>query len=245
MHMRGATLKTTVFEELKLPSSYFLKTQLCKGSARPIRLPALCKSNTRIELAECRKPYGTRTAGQRVCFFGKYWLPKQQIDKHMYILPRVIKDVDFKGDFIMKEEVFGPILSIVPMDGAFCDWKDEAVRLISSNDTPQACYIFSRNKRVVKELSLKIKAGTVCVNDTITFMALRNVPFGGCGESGMGRYAGKYSFDTFSHEKPVATRSHGTEFLNKDRYPNFDKDVADLEAKLKREAKTLKMYEGM
>ena len=74
---------------------------------------------------------------------------------------------------------------------------------------------------------------------------IRNMPFGGCGASGMGRYAGKYSFDTFSHQKPVAIRSHGTEFLNKDRYPNHDRDVADLDAKLKREAKMLKMYEGL
>jgi len=162
-----------------------------------------------------------------------------------HLPPMVLCDVDFEKDYVMKEEVFGPILSLIPMDGAFTEWKDSAVRHIQTNDTPLAAYIFSRDKKTVKELSLKISAGTVCVNDTVMFLALRNVPFGGCGESGMGRYAGKYSFDTFSHEKPIATRSHGTEFLNKDRYPNYDRDVADLEAKLKREAKTRKMYEGL
>ena len=105
---------------------------------------------------------------------------------------RVIKDVEFESDYIMKEEVFGPILSMVPMKGSFADWKSTAIRLISSSDTPLALYVFSRNKKVMEELSLKINAGTVCVNDTITFMALRNLPFGGSGASGMGRYAGKY-----------------------------------------------------
>merc|ERR1712087_1025897 len=72
-----------------------------------------------------------------------------------HLPPMIIQDVDFGEDLIMKEEVFGPILSIVPMDGAFSDWKDKAVRLISTSDTPLACYIFSRNSGVVKELSFK------------------------------------------------------------------------------------------
>ena len=76
-------------------------------------------------------------------------------------------------------------------------------------------------------------------------MALRNIPFGGSGESGMGRYAGKYSFDTFSHEKPIAVRSHGTEFLNNDRYPCYDKDKLDEKKKNEKQLKQIKMYERL
>ena len=145
----------------------------------------------------------------------------------------------------MKEEVFGPILSIIPMDGAFSEWKNKAISMVRSRDTPLAFYLFTRDQKVIDEISSKVNAGSFCVNDTIMFLALKDMPFGGCGASGMGRYAGKYSFDTFSHEKPVAIRSHGTEFLNKDRYPNFDRDVADLDAKLKREARMIKVYESL
>merc|ERR1719242_2201288 len=162
-----------------------------------------------------------------------------------HLPPMVLRDVDFEGGHVMKEEVFGPILSLIPMDGTFSEWKNKAISMVRSRDTPLAFYLFTRDQRVIDEMSSKINAGSFCVNDTIMFLALRNMPFGGCGASGMGRYAGKYTFDTFSHQKPVAIRSHGTEFLNKDRYPNYDRDVADLDKKLKREAKMLKMYEGL
>ena len=105
---------------------------------------------------------------------------------------RVLRDVDFERDHVMKEEVFGPILSIIPMDGAFSEWKNKAISMVRSRDTPLAFYLFTRDQKVIDEISSKVNAGSFCVNDTIMFLALRDMPFGGCGASGMGRYAGKY-----------------------------------------------------
>jgi len=171
--------------------------------------------------------------------------PHRVSAKTRHLPPMVLRDVDFEGDHVMKEEVFGPILSLIPMEGAFSEWKAKAVQMVRSRDTPLAFYLFTRSQAVIDEMASKVNAGSFCVNDTVMFLALRNLPFGGCGASGMGRYAGKYSFDTFSHHKPVAVRSHGTEFLNKDRYPDHDRDAKDPAKKLKRDAKMIKTYESL
>eukprot|EP01084_Bolivina_argentea_P246095 411910_1 len=166
--------------------------------------------------------------------------PEKVNKKTRHLPPMVLTDIDFNNDKIMEQEVFGPILSIIPMDGTINNWCNDAIQQIRSKDKPLAFYLFTRNpnSEIMKKFRNSISAGTICINDTIMFMALNDIPFGGVGESGMGRYGGKYSFKTFSQEKPIAIRSHGTEFFNKDRYPSPNIDQTKL-------AKVKKFYEGL
>ena len=152
-----------------------------------------------------------------------------------HLPPMVLKDIDFDNDEIMKEEIFGPILSIIPMNGTFTEWVDDSIKYIRSGDKPLALYIFSADPKNDNILKIKnsISAGTVCINDTVMFLGLKDFPFGGIGESGMGRYGGMYSFKLFSQAKPIATSSHGREFFNKDRYPIYPPSQ-EKEEKLKK-----------
>ncbi|WP_293722102.1 aldehyde dehydrogenase family protein [uncultured Cetobacterium sp.] len=101
-----------------------------------------------------------------------------------------------EDDLISKEEIFGPILPLIEYDSLEKVYWD-----LRQKPSPLALYIFRSEKG---DLSTKdIKAGGVCINATILQIVDKKVPFGGVGESGIGRYHGKYSFDTFTHYKPI------------------------------------------
>lgn len=101
----------------------------------------------------------------------------------------------------MKDEIFGPILPII-------SYKDinSVIENINSREKPLALYIFSEDKKLYSRLLKIISSGGVCVNDTIMHIVNSNLPFGGVGNSGIGSYHGKYSFDTFSHKKAVSVK---------------------------------------
>ncbi|KAK9885523.1 hypothetical protein WA026_011015 [Henosepilachna vigintioctopunctata] len=103
---------------------------------------------------------------------------------------------------LMREEIFGPILPIIRAQSAA-----EAIHFINSREKPLALYIFSNDKKTVDIFEKETSSGGVCVNDTIMHFACESLPFGGVGSSGMGAYHGKYSFDTFSHQKPILEKS--------------------------------------
>ena len=139
--------------------------------------------------------------------------------------PMVIRltEDDFDSDKIMQNEVFGPFLTIIGMKGNNSSkWKHKACSLIRSRGEPLVCYIYSSSNDFINYFDERIAAGSITCNDCIMQMSLKETPFGGVGESGMGHYGGKHSFDTFCHMKPISKRSHGLEFLNKDRYPPGD-----------------------
>ncbi len=108
------------------------------------------------------------------------------------------------------------------MEGSSNEWLGEAMDHVLRNGTgkPLACYVFSPNSKFINRVNDRIDAGAVVANDVIYHMVLEEVPFGGTGESGCGCYGFDSTFKTFSHAKPLAIRSAGREFLNKDRYPN-------------------------
>ncbi|VEU82151.1 aldehyde dehydrogenase family protein [Acholeplasma hippikon] len=106
-----------------------------------------------------------------------------------------------KEDQVMQEEIFGPILPIMIYQEL-----DEVISYILEHDKPLAFYVFSNNKNAVKKLMHTISFGGATVNDTLMHFVNQNLPFGGVGGSGMGAYHGKYSFDTFTHQKPILTR---------------------------------------
>ena len=113
-----------------------------------------------------------------------------------YIEPTLLDNVSTDAA-VMREEIFGPLFPIVVFDTT-----DEAVRFIVEREKPLALYYFgscSRGKEVIRRTS----SGGACINDTIMHIANENIPFGGVGNSGMGRYHGRESFDAFSHRRSV------------------------------------------
>ncbi len=118
-----------------------------------------------------------------------------------YIAPTVIDGVSLTSP-IMQEEIFGPILPVLNYDKL-----DEAIALINQKPKPLALYLFSNDKQKQQQVLRETSSGGVCINDTITHLGVSELPFGGVGESGMGSYHGKASFDTFSHRKSVLEKS--------------------------------------
>ncbi|MDO5010509.1 MAG: aldehyde dehydrogenase [Intestinibacter bartlettii] len=102
---------------------------------------------------------------------------------------------------IMQEEIFGPILPIISFDSI-----EEVKDIILKKEKPLALYLFTKNKKVEKDILRNISFGSGCINDTIIQLATSRMPFGGVGNSGMGAYHGKYSFDTFTHEKSIVKK---------------------------------------
>ena len=83
----------------------------------------------------------------------------------------------------------------------------EAFDFVKRRPKPLAGYLFSQRQSVQQQMIDEVSAGSVCINDVMMFMANPELPFGGTGYSGMGRYHGKFGFDTFSHQKSVMKRS--------------------------------------
>ena len=111
--------------------------------------------------------------------------------------PTIIDNVTF-DDLVMQEEIFGPIIPIIK----FNDINDVYEKL-KNTPSPLALYIFSNDKKVVKNITTYIRFGGGCINDTIMHLTSDTLPFGGTGKSGMGMYHGKYTFDTFTHSKSI------------------------------------------
>uniref|UniRef100_A0A8C2XDV2 Aldehyde dehydrogenase n=1 Tax=Cyclopterus lumpus TaxID=8103 RepID=A0A8C2XDV2_CYCLU len=111
-----------------------------------------------------------------------------------YIAPTVLKDVP-PHSRLMQEEIFGPLLPIVTVSDM-----DDAIRFVNEREKPLALYIFCSDK---KETS----SGGVTVNDVMMHYTLSSLPFGGVGESGMGHYHGKHTFDQLSHQRACLVRS--------------------------------------
>ncbi|MEH2046876.1 aldehyde dehydrogenase [Nostoc sp.] len=118
-----------------------------------------------------------------------------------YIAPTLIDNVSLE-DSVMQEEIFGPILPII-------EYTDiaEAIALINSRPKPLALYLFSQDKNLQKQVLQETSSGGVCINDTVMQVGVSSLPFGGVGDSGIGNYHGKASFDTFSHKKSVLQNS--------------------------------------
>ena len=100
------------------------------------------------------------------------------------------------------EEIFAPILPIISFSKI-----DECINYIQENSKPLALYLFTKDKSVEEKIFAFCSFGGGCVNDTVIHLATPFLPFGGIGESGMGCYHGKASFDTFSHYKSIVKKS--------------------------------------
>ncbi|WP_035292811.1 aldehyde dehydrogenase [Clostridium sp. KNHs214] len=122
-------------------------------------------------------------------------------EKERFISPTVLNNVSLDAP-VMDEEIFGPILPIIEYETL-----KDAINIINDKPKPLALYIFSSSKEVQDEIVKSTSSGGVCINDTLIHMTTNYLPFGGVGESGMGSYHGRASFDTFSHNKSVLKSS--------------------------------------
>jgi acyl-CoA reductase-like NAD-dependent aldehyde dehydrogenase len=118
-----------------------------------------------------------------------------------YIAPTVVKNVSLDSP-LMQEEIFGPILPVLEYNDL-----EEAIALINSRPKPLALYLFSGDRTKQQRVLTATSSGGVCLNDTLMQFGVMDLPFGGVGDSGMGRYHGKATFDTFSHHKSVMKKS--------------------------------------
>lgn len=122
-------------------------------------------------------------------------------EETLQIEPSVLTRVDPSSP-IMQEEIFGPILPIL----TYQDF-DEVVDFVHSRPKPLASYLFTRKRSMVKRWQKEISFGGGCINDTIMHLTTTEMGFGGVGDSGMGSYHGRKSFETFTHEKSILKKS--------------------------------------
>ncbi|KAL2905463.1 Aldehyde dehydrogenase family 3 member F1 [Bienertia sinuspersici] len=116
---------------------------------------------------------------------------------------------------VMNEEIFGPILPIVTLKNI-----QESIELINSRPKPLALYAFTHDDAFKNRIVSETSSGSVLFNDVLIHYLCDELPFGGIGQSGMGRYHGKYSFEAFSHEKPVLYRGYYPDLAA--RYPPWN-----------------------
>ena len=117
--------------------------------------------------------------------------------RYPFIAPTVMDEVLLESP-VMQEEIFGPLLPMLTYDTL-----DEAMDFVRARPKPLALYLFTKDAAVENKVMKNLSFGGGCVNDTIMHVASLHVPFGGVGQSGMGSYHGKASFETFSHHKTI------------------------------------------
>lgn len=134
-----------------------------------------------------------------------------------YIEPTIVGDIDWEHP-IMKEEIFGPVLPIIAYGDHKAPWQH--LRRIPS---PLALYIFSEDEEFINQVIANVPHGGSCVNDVVMHTVNPNLPWGGAGNSGMGQYHGKYSFECFT--RPQATMRRSIWPDPSFRYPPYGKKL--------------------
>ena len=117
------------------------------------------------------------------------------------IQPTVMTNVT-PDDAVMQEEIFGPVLPVLAVEDL-----DEAIAFVNARPHPLALYLFTGSRDARKNVLASVPFGGGCINDTIIHLATSRMGFGGVGQSGMGSYHGRKSFETFSHEKSIVDKS--------------------------------------
>uniref|UniRef100_A0A8C5YKH6 Aldehyde dehydrogenase 3 family member B2 n=1 Tax=Marmota marmota marmota TaxID=9994 RepID=A0A8C5YKH6_MARMA len=192
---------------------------LCSPETRERLLPALQNAITRFYGDDPQsspnlgriisQKHFKRLQGLLGC--GRVAIGGQSDESELYIAPTVLVDVQ-ETEPVMQEEIFGPILPLVTVRSL-----DEAIDFINRREKPLALYAFSNSSQVLEGTS----SGSFGGNEGFIYMTLPSLPLGGVGHSGMGRYHGKFSFDTFSHHRACLLAPSGLERPNGIRYPPY------------------------
>ncbi|KAF8888613.1 NAD-aldehyde dehydrogenase [Infundibulicybe gibba] len=140
-----------------------------------------------------------------------------------FIAPTVIKDVK-ADDSLMSEEIFGPLLPIVPVDDV-----DEAITFVNDRDHPLALYVFSRDQQLKSKVFNSTLSGAAVANETILHGGVDGLPFGGVGPSGYGSRGGKFGFDVFTHLRSSMDSPSWIDKILGFRYPPYTaKSISSL-----------------
>lgn len=157
--------------------------------------------------------------GQKIVSGGRYDRESRKMELTVLDSPDVHSPV-------MEEEIFGPVLPVLSYETL-----DEAKQFVNSRPKPLALYLFTRSDEVTRRVMEEIPFGGGCVNDTIVHLVNHGLPFGGVGNSGMGRYHGKFGFDTFTHYKGVLKRGNWLDLPV--RYPPYGEKLGLLKKMMK------------
>ncbi|CAL1521401.1 aldehyde dehydrogenase [Chitinophaga sp. MM2321] len=144
---------------------------------------------------------------------------------NLYIAPTLLDDVEW-SDPVMQEEIFGPVLPILTFTEL-----PQAIQAIRQHPYPLALYVFTKSKKTEKMLIEQVRFGGGCINNALVHLTNPELPFGGAGYSGMGQYHGRYSFDTFTHQKGMLKT--GTWLDVPVKYPPFKNKLKMLKLIMK------------
>lgn len=117
--------------------------------------------------------------------------------ENRFIAPTIMHNVTFEDD-VMQEEIFGPILPVISFHTI-----EEAISKVKAQPKPLSLYIYTKNSKISDRLLNELSFGSGAINDSLMQLSNHHLPFGGVGQSGLGNYHGKFSFDNFSHFKSI------------------------------------------
>ncbi len=120
----------------------------------------------------------------------------------LYFAPTIVNEPK-RDSKLMQDEIFGPILPLISYET-----EGDLTNIINSYEKPLALYVFSTKSKFAKHIIQKFSFGGGCINDTMVHFLNNKLPFGGVGNSGIGAYHGKSSFDTFSHKKAIVKKAN-------------------------------------
>lgn len=143
---------------------------------------------------------------------GTTYVGGQYNQSTLKIEPTILTDITWDHS-IMKDEIFGPILPVLTYNRL-----ETIISILQKKPKPLALYLFTEKQKIEDLVLSNLAFGGGCINDTLYHLANSHLPFGGVGPSGIGRYHGKYSFDTFTHEKSILKQT--TSFDLPVRYPS-------------------------
>ena len=149
--------------------------------------------------------------GKNILIGGEYDIVER------YMSPTVVELSD-PEDILMQKEIFGPILPLMEYDNL-----DEALKIVRSKPDPLALYIFSRSKKIQQRVIQCTRSGGGGINETVVHFINTYLPFGGVGKSGIGRYHGKYSYETFSYKRSFLDKATWIDIPI--RYPPYRKKL--------------------
>ena len=152
--------------------------------------------------------------GETVVIGGTSSRQRQQIS------PTILDHITWDSP-VMSDEIFGPILPVLEFKNL-----NEVIAMVNRHPKPLALYYFTTKRENENKVIRSISYGGGCINDTIMHLASSHMPFGGVGDSGMGRYHGKNSFDTFSHKKSVLKKANWLDVPL--RYPPYKEHLKIL-----------------
>jgi aldehyde dehydrogenase (NAD+) len=161
---------------------------------------------------------------QKLIKIDKIIFEYEKKDNGYYLSPIIMSNVSWK-DQVMQEEIFGPILPILKFSNL-----NEVISLLKTKEKPLALYLFTNDKKIMKDVFTKLSFGNGAINEALMQVANPNLPFGGVGQSGMARYHGIYSFKAFSHLKTFTKKTNL--FDVKLAYPPYGKNQEKIIRKI-------------